>query len=173
MPLTRAEKEALVSEYAGGLATAAHAFLVTYKGIKVNDVNQLRTRIRQSGGRYEVVKNNLALRAIQGQPLEALRDSFDGPVAVAYSDDAVALAKVLTDFVKTVPALEFRGGLLDGQPIAADQIEEIARLPGREELIAKLLYLLQSPITRLARTLNAIPQGLVIALDQIGRKKAG
>jgi large subunit ribosomal protein L10 len=172
MPLSKVEKEALVSQYQEGLAKAPHAYLVAYKGIKVAQVTELRSRIRETGGRYEVVKNSLALLAIRDQPLESLKDSFDGPVAVAYSqDDAVALAKALTEFAKTVPALSFRGGVVEGRPVAAEQIEEIAKLPSREELVAKLVFLLQSPIVRLVRTLNAVPQSFAMVLDQIARKK--
>jgi len=174
MALNKSQKEQLVAQYEGGLAQAPHAFLLNYKGIKVNDVTELRARVRRSGGSYEVVKNTLALRAIEGQPLESLRDSFEGPIAVAYTDgDAVTLAKVLTDFAKTAPLLEFRGGVVDGRPISGPQVEDIARLPSREELIAKLLFLLQSPITRFVRTLGALPRGLVVVLDQVARQKEG
>ncbi|NJL28033.1 MAG: 50S ribosomal protein L10 [Thermoanaerobaculia bacterium] len=113
------------------------------------------------------------MRAIEGKALEALKDNFRGPIAVAYiHDDPVALAKTLTEFAKEVPKIEFRGGVVEGRAIAADQVQDIARLPSREELIAKLLFLLQSPITRLARGLAAIPQQMVIALDQIAKQKA-
>ena len=83
----------------------------------------------------------------------------------------MALAKALTEFRKEVPAIEFKGGLVDGQAVGADEVEAIARMPGREELLAKLLFLLQSPITRLARGLAAIPRQLVVVLDQIAKQK--
>ena len=174
MPLNRAQKQELVSRYQEGLAQAPHAFLVSFKGIKVGEVTELRNRIRQTGGSYEVVKNTLALLAIKDMPLDQVRDAFTGPVAVAYSnDDAVGLAKALTDFARTVPAISFRGGVVEGRAVAAEQIEEIAKLPSREELIAKLLFLLQSPITRLARTLAAVPREFVVVIDQIAKQKAG
>lgn len=172
MPLSKAQKEDLVSRYQEGLARAPHAYLLSYKGIKVAEVTELRNRIRATGGRYEVVKNTLALLAIRDQPLESLKDSFDGPLAVAYSnDDAVALAKALTEFARTVPAIVFRGGVVEGRPVAAEQIEEIAKLPSREELLTKLVFLLQSPMVRLVRTLNAVPQSFASVLDQVARKK--
>lgn len=172
MPLSRSQKQDLIQLYEGGLALAPHAFLVSYQGISVPQDTELRRRIRESGGEYLVVKNTLALRAIEGKALEALKDHFRGPIAVAYiQHDPVALAKTLTDFAKEVPKIEFRGGVVEGRAIAADQVQDIARLPSREELIAKLLFLLQSPITRLARGLAAIPQQMVIALDQIAKKK--
>lgn len=172
MPLTRQQKEELVSSYREGLATAPHAFLLFYKGITVPQVTALRSKVREQGGEYLVVKNTLALRAIEGGPLEQLKELFEGPVAVVFSQsDPVGLAKALTQFAKDIPAIELRGGVVDGRPVAAGQVSEIATLPSREELIAKLLFLLQSPIVRLARVLAAVPQQLVIVLDQVRQQK--
>jgi large subunit ribosomal protein L10 len=172
MPLSRSQKEQMLAEYEEGVVHAPHAFLVGYQGISVPKVTELRQRIRESGGSYVVVKNRLVLRAIEGKALEQLRDQFSGPIAIAYSDsEPVALAKVLADFQKEAPAIELRGGLLNGQRVAGDQIKEIANLPSREQLIAKLLFLLQSPITRLARTLAAVPRDLVLVLEQIRQQR--
>ena len=174
MALTRNQKQEMVDRYAGGLATAPHAFLIAYQGIKVNDVTELRARIRAAGGSYEVVKNTLALRAIENKPLSALSSTFSGPLAVVYTaGDAVAVAKALTEFAKTVPQIVFKGGIVGGKPIAANEVEQIAKLPSREELIAKLLFLLQSPIARFVRTLAAIPRDFVVVLDQVAKQKAG
>lgn len=168
MALTRAKKESLVSRYQEELGSTQHAFLVSYQGIDVPQVTELRQKVRESGGSYMVVKNNLALLAIKGSALESLGELFDGPVAVAYSgDDPVALAQALTDFAKEAPMLSFRGGIVDGRPVAAADIEAIAKLPSREELLTQLVFLLQSPITRLARTLNAIPRDFVAVLEQV------
>lgn len=172
MPFTRAQKENLVTEYEEGVTQAPHAFVLGYKGISVPKVTELRQKVRESGGSYVVVKNRLILRAMEGKGLAQLEDRFDGPTAVAYCDDEpVALAKVLTDFQKEAPSIEFRGGLLNGQAVAAEQIQEIANLPSREELIAKLLFLLQSPVTRFVRTLAAVPRDFVYVLEQIRQKK--
>jgi len=172
MPLTRAKKQELLESYEEDLKTTPHAFVLSYKGAKVPQVTELRSRIRQKGGKYVVVKNTLALRAVKGAPLEALGQHFTGETAVAYSqNDPVALAKVLTDFVKDVPAFQFKGALLDGVAVPASEIQSIASLPSREQLIAKVLYLLQSPITRFARVLAAVPQQFVGTLDQIRIKK--
>ncbi len=119
-------------------------------------MTELRRRIRKAGGHYVVVKNTLARRVTTGKPLEQLKEHFVGPTAVAYSlSDPVALAKVLTDFVKEAPVLEFKAGIVEGRPVAANQVTEIATMPGREELIAKLLFLMQSPISRFVRVLAA------------------
>lgn len=172
MALSRADKEQLLSEYENGLKGAAHAFVMGYQGIKVPQVTALREKVRQSGGQYIVVKNTLALRAIDGQSLASLKDHFVGPTAVAYTDkDPVSLAKALTDFAKDVPAIQFKGGVVEGRAIAGDQIKDIAALPSREELIAKLLFLVQSPITRFAQVLAALPQSFVMVLDQIRQKR--
>jgi large subunit ribosomal protein L10 len=174
MALSRAKKEELVATYQEKLVTAPHAFVLGYKGVSVPQVTELRARVREAGAGYMVVKNRLALRAIEGQPLAELKDQFNGPTAVAYSnDDPVALAKTLTEFAKTVPVMEFRGGLLDGSYVGAEQIREIANLPSRDELIAKLLFLLQSPVTRLVRTLAAIPRGFVVVLAEVAKAREG
>ncbi|MEM8997071.1 MAG: 50S ribosomal protein L10 [Acidobacteriota bacterium] len=172
MARTRTQKQETIDRYGEGLAKAPNAFLLGFKGISVPEDTELRSKIRENGGSYEVVKNTLALRAVEGQGLEALREQFVGPTAVAYiEDDPVALAKALRDFRKDVPAVEFKGGLVDGKPIGPDDLENIANLPSREELLAKLLFLLQSPVTRLARTLAAVPREFVVVLDQIAQKK--
>jgi large subunit ribosomal protein L10 len=172
MPLSRSAKEKLVSEYQEGLGAAPHAFLLGFKGITVPQVTELRNRVRASGGEYLVVKNNLALLAIDSSALKALEEHFVGPTAVVYCDkDPVALAKALTDYAKEVPAIEFKAGMVERRAVAASQIKEIAQLPSRDQLVAKLLFLLQSPVIRLARVLNALPQSLVAVLDQVRLKK--
>jgi len=172
MALTRNDKEQLLAEYENGLARAPHAFLLGYQGITVPQVTELRNRVRASGGEYLVVKNTLALRAIDSKALGELKEHFVGPTAVVFShQDPVALAKALTDSAKEMPALQFKAGLVEGRAIPGAQIRDIAQLPSREQLIAKLLFLLQSPITRLARVLAAVPQSFVSVLDQVRKQK--
>ncbi|HEX9733239.1 MAG TPA: 50S ribosomal protein L10 [Thermoanaerobaculia bacterium] len=174
MALTRTRKQELIEEYQNGLAAAPHAFLVSFKGITVPQASELRSRVRERGGHYRVVKNTLALIAVDGKGLAHLRDQFQGPTAVAYTnDDAVGLAKALADFKKDVPIVEFKGGVVDGRPIAGADVESLAKLPSRHELIGKIVFLLQSPISRLARGLAAIPRQLVVVLDQIARRDVG
>lgn len=173
MPLTAEQKQVLVERYREGLATAPHVFVMGFRGVSVPQATELRDRVREVGGSYAVVKNRLALRAIEDDSaLSGLKEQFRGPTAVAWStDDPVAVAKALTEFVKETPVLEFKGGLLDGAPIAGEQVEAIATLPSREELLTKLVFLLQSPVTRFVRTLGALPRGLVTVLDQIAKTK--
>jgi large subunit ribosomal protein L10 len=172
MPLTRRKKEELLDGYKEGLAKAPHVFLVDYKGVTVTQVSELRNKIREVGGHYEVVKNRLVLRAIEGEALAELGEYFQGPTAVAFSgDDPVGLAKAVTDFAKGVPAIELKGGLVEGQKVAAAEVKEIAQLPSREELLTKLVFLLQSPISSFVRTLAAVPREFVVVLEQVRQKK--
>lgn len=172
MPLTRQQKEAQVQAYEEELAAAPHVFLMDYKGITVPQVTELRDKVRETGGSYEVIRNRLALRVTEGKPIDDLREHFQGPTAAAFTkEDPVTLAKVLTDFAKGVPAIEFKAGLVEGRPVAGDEVLQIATLPSRPELIAKLLFLMQSPISGLARVLGAIPRQFVVVLDQIRQEK--
>lgn len=171
MAISRAKKEEMVARYEQGLGGSANAFLVGFDKITVAQVDDLRRRVREQGGHYAVVKNRLARRAIQGTAFEELGSHFNGPTAVAYSDDPVGLAKALTEFAKEAPVLEFKGGLVEGQAVSGEQIKDIAALPSREDLVTKLVYLLQSPISRFARSLGAIPQQFVSVLAQIEDKK--
>ncbi len=174
MALTKAKKTELVEQLGTTLAGSPHAIVVGFQGIKVAEVDDLRRRIRAQGGHYAVVKNRLALRALKGTAYEPLGIHFHGPTAVAWSPaDPVGLAKTLTDFAKDFPVLEFKGGVVDGQAVAGEEVRAIASLPSREALISKLLFLMQSPISRLVRGLGAIPQQFVSVLDQVRQQKQG
>ena len=131
MPLTRSDKDKLIAEYQEGLAQAPHAFVLGFKGITVPQVTELRNRVRASGGEYLVVKNTLALRAIDSTALAALQEHFVGPTAVVYSvKDPVALAKALTDYAKDVPAIEFKAGMVESRAEASNA----AGLSGRSRM---------------------------------------
>ncbi len=170
--MNREEKAQMISAFAGGIGQATNAFLIEFKGITVPQVTELRKQVRETNSDYVVVKNTLALIAVKDSPLTALKEQFSGPTAVAFNrTDAVALAKALTRFAKDVPAVTFKGAMLNGQIVPASQIQAIANLPSRKELISKLLFLMQHPIRGLAVVLNANIRKLAVVLDQVAKQK--
>ncbi|HEV7573258.1 MAG TPA: 50S ribosomal protein L10 [Thermoanaerobaculia bacterium] len=172
--MNREEKASAISELGEGIGQATNAFVIAFKGITVPQVTELRRQVRDTDSTYIVVKNTLALIAVKDSPLIALKDQFSGPTAVAFNrTDAVALAKALTKFAKDVPAISFKGAMLDGQIVAADQIQAIANLPSRNELISKLLFLMQAPIRSLAIVLNANIRNIAVVLSEIAKQRGG
>jgi len=171
--MNREEKTQMISDLSSEIGQAQNAFLISFRGVTVPQVTELRRQVRETGSKYIVVKNTLALIALKDSPLVELREQFTGETAVAYNrSDAVALAKALTKFAKDVPAVTFKGALLDGKIVPATQIDTIASLPSREELVSKLLYVLQSPMRGLATVLNANIRNLAVVLDLIAKKRA-
>lgn len=172
--MNRTEKREAVQTLTSELGTATNAFLIEFRGISVPQVTELRRQVRETGSRYVVVKNTLALIALKDSPMIELREQFARETAVAYnSGDAVALAKALTKFAKDVPALNFKGAMLDGKVVPAAQIDTIANLASREELVSRLLYVLQSPIRGLVTVLQANIRNLAVVLDQIAQQRGG
>jgi large subunit ribosomal protein L10 len=168
----REQKAEAISEFTEGVGSATNAFVLDFKGITVPQVTELRRQIRETGSTYVVIKNTLALIAVKDTPLTKLTQHFSGMTAVAYNTtDAVALAKVLTKFAKDVPTVQFKAALLGGQPVAASEIQNIANLPSREELVSKLLFMLQSPIRGLATVLAANIRNLAVVIDQVRQQK--
>jgi large subunit ribosomal protein L10 len=169
---TREQKATEVSELQEQIGKASNAFLIDFKGITVPQVTELRKQVRESNSGYVVVKNTLALIALKDSPLIGMKEQFTGPTAIAFnSKDAVVLAKALTKFAKDVSAVQFKGALLNGQVVPASEIQTIANLPSREQLVSKLLYVLQSPIRGLAIVLQANIRNLAVVIDQIGKQK--
>lgn len=171
--MNREEKQQVVDSLSQEIGQATNAFLIEFKGITVPQVTELRKQVRESGSRYVVVKNTLALIALKDSAMIELREKFSGETAVAYnSGDAVALAKALSKFAKDVPAMSFKGAMLDGKVVAASQIETIASLPSREELVSRLLFMLQSPIRGLVTVLQANIRNLAVVLDQVAKQRS-
>jgi large subunit ribosomal protein L10 len=172
--MNREEKAAAISELGEGIGQATNAFVIAFKGITVPQVTELRRQVRETKSTYLVVKNTLALIAVKDSPLTALKDQFTGPTAVAFNaTDAVALAKALTKFAKDVPSITFKGAMLNGQIVPANQIQAIANLPSREELLGKLLYLMQSPMRGLATVLQANIRNIAVVLSEIAKQRGG
>ena len=166
--MNRTEKQTCIDGLSAEFRNIKNAILIDYRGLKVVDVTQLRREIHKLSSNYVVVKNTLAVRAAKGTGLEPLMSCFKGPTAIAYnSSDAVPLTKFLLDFAKTKPHVKFKAGLVEGKPITVDQLDSIAKLPGRPELLAKLIYLLKAPITNLAGVLKSPLRDLAAVVKQV------
>lgn len=150
------EKQNLVTDLQERFQAAEAAFVVSTVGCTCAEVTGLRRELRAGGANLAVIKNTLAERAVKGTDAEVLSSLFKGPVAVIWSKtDAVSSAKVLAKFAKSLEKLQIKGGLVDGQLIPAAEVDALASLPSREELLAKLLSLINAPATRLLQTINA------------------
>ena len=166
--LTKEQKLQQSESLRSALAGINTLFLMENAGLKVNEINELRSQIRKTEAIYKVYKNSVVKLAVEGTELEGLAPFLVGPKALAYTEgDGVALAKVLRDFAKTHPALTFQQAYLDGQVLEADDARKIADLPSKEELLTKLVFLLQSPIRRLAVALASPAQKLASVLGQV------
>jgi large subunit ribosomal protein L10 len=146
--------------------------LVDYKGISVEKATVLRNKAREAGVDYKVYKNTLARIAAKESGCEGLNDYLIGSIAIAVSEnDQIAPAKLLSDFIKENKILEIKCGYVDGRVLKSGEVESLASLPGKEELVAKMLGSVKSPLYGLANVLNGNIRGLVIALNAIKEKK--
>ena len=169
--LTKEQKHEQSLELRGGLADVTTLFLLENKGLNVNDVNILRSQVRKMEATYKVVKNTVVRLAVEGTEMEGITPFLSGPKVLAYTaGDGAALAKVLKAFIKDHPELSFEQAYLEGQILEAKDAEKMADLPSRDELIARLLQMLQSPIRRLAVALNAPLQQFASVIGQLADK---
>ncbi|MCX7895959.1 MAG: 50S ribosomal protein L10 [Thermoanaerobaculum sp.] len=170
--LTREQKEQQLQGLKAALVPASGLFVMDFSGLTVAEVTELRRKVKEVEGSYVVVKNTLARIALAGSAKEPVTRLFVGPTAVAYtSKDVVALAKVLAEFAKGHEKLKFRGALVEGQLLDAAGAQQVANLPSKQELVARLLYLLQSPMRRLVVALNWPVKSLAVTLKQIAEKE--
>jgi large subunit ribosomal protein L10 len=167
MALTRASKTEKVGKLAAELEHSTSAIIGTFKGLTASKDFELRKIIRKAGGNYHVVKNKLAARAAEGSKVEGALKGLKGVSAVAYtSGDPVALAKALSEWVKDNAEFTFKLGIVDGKVINISEIEQLAKMPGKEELFSKLLFLINSPAQRLATVINATGRDLAVVINQ-------
>jgi len=170
--LTREQKQEQSQQLRDKLDNVSTLFLLENRGLNVNDVNVLRSEVRKTEATYKVVKNTVVRLAVEGTEMEGITPFLTGPKVLAYTDgDGVELAKVLKTFIKNHPELSFEQAFLEGQILEAAEAEKIADLPSREELLTKLVYILQSPIRRLAVALNTPLQQFATAVGQIAEKQ--
>ncbi len=163
----RSEKQQDLDNLKTELANVSTVILTTFQGITVENDTKLRRAVQAVGGKYKVVKNTLAERAGAGTPIENLLKDLSGTNSIAYSsNDPVALAKALTKVAKEVPAFQFRAGLVEGRVISIAEIQQLANLPSKEELLSKVMFLLNAPAQRIAMALNALPRNLAITVSE-------
>jgi large subunit ribosomal protein L10 len=173
MAVTRAEKQEELTQLEGAFKGTDSAIVVDYRGLNVPQVTDLRRELKKAKAAYRVVKNTLAKRAIQGTAFEPLSEHFVGTTAIAYSaNDPVLLAKTLTTFAKTAPALRIKAAVVQGRAIEPAEVTDLAALPGKPELYAKLLFVLNAPMVQLVSVLNAAPRDLVGVLSAYEKKKS-
>jgi large subunit ribosomal protein L10 len=163
----RSEKQEDLDKLKIELAKVSTVILTTFQGISVEHDTQLRRAVQAAGGKYQVVKNTLAERAGAGTPAESLLKNLTGTNSIAFTNtDAVALAKALTKVAKDVPAFQFRAGLVEGRVISIAEIQQLANLPSKEELLSKIMFLLNAPAQRIAMVLNALPRNAAVVISE-------
>ena len=169
-PKSRKEEE--LNQLKKDLAEASNLIVAQFKGMTVAQDTELRQKIRAANSKYRVVKNTLARLASQGTPAEGLSKSFDGSTALAYnSSDPVALAKALSAFAKTNPLFVFKAGMVEGRVVNIADLASIAALPSKEELIGKLMFLINASAQRLAVAMNGVARNLAVVVGQAVEQK--
>ena len=165
-------KEAEVAEIQEKIEKSQSVMFLDYRGLNVAEVTELRNKMRAAGVEYKVIKNTMIRRAAEKAGIEGLDDVLEGPTAVAFGyADPVAPAKILVDFIEDTKKTNLKGGVLAGKAMSEAEIKNLASLPSKEELIAKMLGSLNAPITGLVMALSGVPRNLVYALNAIKEKK--
>jgi len=167
MSLNLEQKQAVVKEVSDGISDATTAILAEYRGLTVAQMTELRTEARDQGVYMRVVKNSLTRRVIEGSDFECLNEHLVGPLALAASEDPVAVAKVLSNFSKDNDALNIKIGAMNGAVLSMEEITALSKLPGRDELLAKLLGTLSAPMQKFVSTINEVPAKFVRTLAAV------
>jgi large subunit ribosomal protein L10 len=171
--VARPEKEAVVKELTDKFTSAKSLVITDYLGLNVAEMTELRSKLREAGVEFKVVKNTLATIAANDVEMEEMTEYFSGPTAIAFGeDDAVSPAKVLVEFAKDHEVLEIKAGLLNGEIISKEKVESLAEIPSREELLAKAFASMKAPLSGLVNVLQGNIRGLVQVLNQIKEEKA-
>jgi len=163
----KSEKQKDLDNLKTELAKVSTVILTTFQGITVEDDTKLRRAVQAAGGKYQVVKNTLAELAGSGTAAEGVLKNLKGTHSIAYTaTDPVALAKALTKIAKDVPAFQFKSGVVQGKVISIAEIKQLAEMPSKEELISKIMFLLNAPAQRIASALNAVPRNLAVTVSE-------
>ena len=171
--MNKEQKTAVVDEIAAQISDAQAIFAVDYRGTSVPQAAALRAKLRDADTTFRIVKNSLTQRAADKAGADTLKELLEGPTAFAFvRGDAATAAKALNDFTRAQSNFQVKGGGMDGDPHAGDEIKALARLPTREVLDAQLVGVVASPLTGLVRGLNGLIQGLALQLGQIAEQKA-
>jgi large subunit ribosomal protein L10 len=161
------DKQKDVESLRQDLANLKNLFVTGYEKLRVDQDFELRKTVRGAGGKYRVVKNNLAEKASEGTAAEQVLKGLRGMTSMAYTTtDPVALAKALTTYAKTNPSFTFKAGIVEGRVIDVKAIQELANMPSKEEMFSRLLYVIKAPAQRLVTAMNAVGRDLAVVVDQ-------
>ena len=167
MAVTKAKKQEQVEKLSKDLKNVSNAVVATYTKLTVAQDYELRKALRGAGAKYRVVKNTLAERAAKGTKVEQVLKNLAGVNSIAYTTgDPVAMAKALTKYVKDTPEFTFKAGVVEGRVISIKEIESLAAMPSKDELMSKLLFLINAPAQRLVTAMNAVGRNLAVVVDQ-------
>ncbi len=170
--MNRDQKAVAIAEIAERIRESEAVFAVDYQGISVPQAAELRAKLRESDATFQIVKNSLTERAADEAQAQQLKELLQGPTALTYvRGDVAGAAKALADYARATQLLPFKGGLMDGEELAPEQIRAISRLPSRDALYGQLVGIVASPVSGLVRTLGALVGGLAVALGQVREQK--
>lgn len=173
MGLNLEQKQAVVAEVSGELAKAQAVVLAEYRSLQVSEMTDLRKKARTSGVYLRVLKNTLVRRAVADTPFKGLAEKMVGPLAYGISSDPVAVAKVLHEYARANEKLVIKGGAMAGTVMSPAEVGELARMPGRQELLSMLAGTMQAPVAKFVRTLNEVPGKFVRTLAAVHDQRAG